>query len=242
VIVALLNIGRDTRRPVMKTGLLIAILLSLAVPVRAQDGSAAVGGKHRFGVIAKAGAAIPVGEFNDLFGTGFAGYIELPYDVNKSMQLFASVGYTKFTLDNGKLNNELAAAGIPGTATLDAPYTVVPALAGLKFFSQYGMFWPYFTFSFGMYFQELKSSGTLTDGGETTVIGPTTTTWSQGAFGVGVGTMIELGRRWALDLDAKFNSVIDYEGTVLIGTSGSENVSTRAIKFASVLGGLSYKF
>jgi hypothetical protein len=193
VIVALLNIGRDTRRPVMKTGLLIAILLSLAVPVRAQDGSAAVGGKHRFGVIAKAGAAIPVGEFNDLFGTGFAGYIELPYDVNKSMQLFASVGYTKFTLDNGKLNNELAAAGIPGTATLDAPYTVVPALAGLKFFSQYGMFWPYFTFSFGMYFQELKSSGTLTDGGETTVIGPTTTTWSQGAFGVGVGTMIALG-------------------------------------------------
>jgi hypothetical protein len=54
--------------------------------------------------------------------------------------------------------------------------------------------------------------------------------------------MIELGKRWAFDVDAKFNSVIDYEGTVLIGTSGSENVSTRAIKFASVLAGLSYKF
>jgi len=88
----------------------------------------------------------------------------------------------------------------------------------------------------------LKTSGTLTDGGVTTTLTPTTQTWSQGAFGVGLGTMIELGNRWSLDFDAKFNSVIDYEGRVLIGMSGSENVSTRAIKFASILGGLSYKF
>lgn len=226
----------------MKTGMLIVFLITTAVPLRAQNASDAVGGNHSFGVIAKAGPAFPTGEFSDLFSTGFAGYIEVPYDVNRSMQLFAGVGYTRFSVDNGKLNDELAIAGIPGTASVDAPYTVVPVVAGLKFFSQYGKLWPYFTFSFGLYAQELKSSGTLTDGGTTTVIGPSTTTWSQGAFGIGLGTMIELGNRWAFDIDAKFNSVIDYEGTVLIGTSGSENVSTRAIKFASVLAGLSYKF
>lgn len=225
-----------------KAGMAFVVMLALAAPLRAQKASDPVGGSHRFGIIAKAGPAFPAGEFSDLFSTGFAGYVELPYDVNRSMQLFAGVGYTRFSVDNEKLNNELAIAGIPGTATLDAPYTVVPVVAGLKFFSQYGKLWPYFTFSFGLYAQELKSSGTLTDGGTTTVIGPSTTTWSQGAFGIGLGTMIELGRRWAFDVDAKFNSVIDYEGTVLIGTSGSENVSTRAIKFASVLAGLSYKF
>jgi opacity protein-like surface antigen len=226
----------------MRIGLLIAMAVLLASPLRAQNPSNPVVGGHKFGIIAKAGAAIPVGEFSDLFTTGFAGYVEVPYDLSAALQVFAGVGYTRFTVDAEKLNNELAAAGIPGTATLDAPYRVIPVLAGLKFFSNYGKLWPYFSFSFGLYAQELKTSGTLVNGDTVTVIGPTTDTWSQGAFGVGIGTMIELGKRWAIDVDSKFNSVIDYDARVLIGTSGSENVSTRAIKFASVLAGLSYKF
>jgi opacity protein-like surface antigen len=226
----------------MRTGLLIVLLALAGASVRAQESGAPIGGGHKLGIIAKAGAAVPVGEFSDLFTTGFAGYVEVPYDLTPALQVFATVGYTRFTVDPEKLNNELAAAGIPGTATLDAPYRVIPILAGLKFFSQYGKLWPYFSFSFGLYAQELKTSGTLVNGDTVTVIGPTTESWSQGAFGVGLGTMIDLGNRWAIDLDAKFNSVIDYNGRVLIGTSGSENVSTRAIKFASVLAGLSYKF
>ena len=228
---------------IVAAAMLAAMLATmLATPLLAQEAMDPVGGGHKFGIIAKAGAGIPVGEFSDLFTTGFAGYVEVPYDLSGAMQVFASVGYTRFTVDPEKLNAQLAAAGIPGTASLDAPYRVVPVLAGLKFFSNYGKLWPYFTFSFGLYAQELKTSGTLVNGDTVTVIGPTTQTWYQGAFGVGFGTMIELGNRWALDFDAKFNSVIDYEGRILIGTSGSENVSTRAIKFASVLGGLSYKF
>jgi hypothetical protein len=227
---------------ILNTGMLVILALLAAVPAPAQYAYETGGGSHKFGLIVKAGPAFPAGEFSDLFGTGFAGYVEIPYDASNWMQVFAGVGYTRFTVDNEKLNNQLVAAGIPGTASLDAPYSVIPVLAGLKFFNQYGSFWPYFSFSFGLYAQELKTSGTLVDGVETTVIGPTTQNWSQGAFGIGIGTMIELGKRWSFDFDAKFNSVIDYEGRVLIGTSGSENVSTRAIKFASVLGGLSYKF
>ena len=219
-----------------------AAALLCAGPARAQAPDAPMGGEHKFGIVAKAGVAIPVGEFADLFTPGFAGYLEFPYDLGPTMQVFAAVGYTRFTVDNGKLADELKVAGIAGTASLDAPYRVIPVVAGLKFFSRYGKFWPYFAFSGGLYAQELKTSGSITDSAGTRPIGPTAESWSQGAFGVGVGTMIELGNRWAVDIDAKFNSVIDYEGRVLIGTSSSENVSTRAIKFASVLAGLSYKF
>ena len=94
----------------MRCGLLIAVVMLAWAPLCAQNASAPIGGGHKFGIIAKAGAAIPVGEFSDLFTTGFAGYVEVPYDLNSALQLFASVGYTRFTVDAGKLNDELAAS------------------------------------------------------------------------------------------------------------------------------------
>jgi len=78
-------------------------------------------------------------------------------------------------------------------------------------------------------------------GNTVTPISPTTQTWSQGAFAFGLGTAYLLDDRWALDLGARFGAVIDYDARVLIGTSG-DGVVTRAIRFFSVMGGISYTF
>jgi len=197
----------------------------------------------RFGVSVKAGPAFPVGEFADLFKAGFTGFIDVPYNLTEEFQVYLGLGYSSFNVDNGEVGKELAEQGLNGTANLDAPYHVIPFVLGINYSYRYKGYWPYFTISFGMYFQTLETSGTLTIDGVTTPVTPNSQSWSQGAFAVGIGSLIPLGDEgWAIDVNAKFNSVVDYEGRVLIATSGGNDISTRAIRYVSVLGGLSYTF
>ena len=209
----------------------------------AQYGDMMVRKQGRFGVSVKAGPAFPVGEFADLFKPGFTGFIDVPYNLAEEFQVYLGLGYSSFNVDNGKVSGELAEPGSNATANLDAPYRVIPIVLGINYSYRYKNFWPYFTISAGLYFQTLETSGTVTINGVTTPVTPNSQSWSQGAFAVGIGTLIPLGDEgWAIDLNAKFNSVVDYEGRVLVTTSGGNDISTRAIRFISALGGLSYTF
>jgi hypothetical protein len=129
------------------------------------------------------------------------------------------------------------------TTNIDAPYWTLPVVIGINVLYHYAHLWPYFTFSGGVYFQKLQTSGSYTSNGVVTTLTPTTQNWTQGAFSVGLGTFIPIGDEgWAFDVNAKFNSVIDYEGKVIITPPSGEDVTTRAIKYVSVLAGLSYTF
>jgi hypothetical protein len=128
------------------------------------------------------------------------------------------------------------------TTNIEAPYQVVPVVLGINVAYRYPHIWPYFTLSVGAYYQTLESSGSYTIDGVTTAVSKTQS-WVQGAYSVGLGSLIPLGDEgWAIDLNAKFNAVIDYEGRVLVTTPDGTDVSTRAIRYASVLAGLSYTF
>ena len=196
----------------------------------------------KFGLSAKAGPAFPSGEFADLFKVGFTGFVEVPYNLTETFHLYVGLGYSHFNVDNTKLSAKVQEQGTV-TTNVDAPYRVIPVVFGFNYSYRYKNIWPYFTMSIGMYFQKLEASGSATINGVQTTVGPTTQTWSQGAFAIGLGSLIPLGNEgWAIDLNAKFNSVIDEEGRVLITTSGGNDVTTRAIRYVSVLGGLSYTF
>jgi len=167
----------------------------------------------------------------------------VPYNLSEDYQVYLGLGFCHFNVDNSKLSSKLRELGEDVTANIEAPYRVIPVVVGLNISSRYKHFWPYFTVSLGMYFQTLETSGSLTINGVPTPIAPETQTWSQGAFAVGIGSLIPLGNEeWAIDVSAKFNSVVDYQGRVLIATSGGNNVITRAIRFVSLLAGLSYTF
>jgi hypothetical protein len=195
-----------------------------------------------FGIGVKGGPAIPVGEFANLFQTGFTGFVEVPYNFTPEFQLYMGLGYSRFEVDNAGLSKQLEDDYGSATTNLEAPYQVIPLVLGINVAYRYPHFWPYFTLSVGAYYQTLKTSGSYTINGVTTVASKSQS-WVQGAYSVGLGTLIPLGDEgWAIDVNAKFNAVIDYEGRVLVTTPDGDDVSTRAIRYASVLAGLSYTF
>jgi hypothetical protein len=227
----------------MKTFLLLLLPTILATTALGQYEGDSPAKQGKLGISVKAGPAFPLGEFADLFKTGFSGLVYVPYNLSKEFQVYLGLGYCQFNVDNSKLNDKLREQVNGVTADIDAPYRVIPLVLGLNISYRYPHFWPYFTVSLGMYFQKLETSGSLTINGIPTPIEPETQNWSQGAFAVGIGSLIPLGNgEWAIDVSAKFNSVVDYEGRVPIATGGGNSVTTRAIRFVSLLAGLSYTF
>ena len=227
----------------MKTILLMLMTTALITDALSQYGGVIGSENRKWGISVKAGPAFPEGDFAKLFNTGVTGFVEVPYNIATGVSIYAGVGLSHFKADNSKLGNELAQDGVTLTTNIDAPYWVLPVLIGINVSYRYAHIWPYFTFSGGVYFQKLETSGSYTSNGVTTTVAPTTQNWSQGAYAVGLGTFIPFGTEgWAFDLNAKFNSVLDNEGKVIITPPSGDNVTTRAIRYVSVLAGLSYTF
>jgi hypothetical protein len=227
----------------MKTTILLLTTLVLASSAFGQYGYVVGADQRTFGISIKAGPAFPEGEFADLFSTGYTAFLEVPYTIAKGVSIYAGAGISHFSADNEKLSNTLKAEGQNLTTNIDAPYWVLPLVLGINVSYRYEHIWPYFTFSGGVYFQRLETSGSYASNGTVTTLTPKTQNWSQGAYAVGLGTYIPIGNRgWAFDLNAKFNSVIDNEGKVIIVPPSGDNVTTRAIHYVSILGGVSYTF
>lgn len=221
----------------MKIFLLLLLPLTIATSALAQDEGPTPRKPGSFGISVKAGPAFPIGEFSDLFKTGFTGFVDVPYNLSEDFQVYLGFGLSHFSVDNAKLS------GGRVTTNVDVPYQVIPIVLGLNYCYRYRTFWPYLTISLGMYFQKLETSGSVTVDGIPITLAPKTDTWSQGAFAIGVGTVIPLGNEgFAFDVNAKFNTVVDYGRRILFETTVGNNVSTRAIRYVSILGGISYTF
>jgi hypothetical protein len=227
----------------MKPLLAALCLITLTTSALAQNDDSRIRKPGKFGISVKGGPAFPVGEFEDLFKLGFTGFVDVPYNLSRDFQVYLGFGYSGFNVDNGKLALKLAEQGKEGTTNIDAPYHVVPVVLGINYSYQYQSFVSYLTISLGMYFQTLEPSGTATIDGVTTTIEPSTESWSQGAYSIGVGGLVPIGNEgWAVDINVKFNSVVDYDKRVLVATGGGNDISTRAIRYISTLVGLSYTF
>jgi opacity protein-like surface antigen len=229
--------------PTMKTTFLLLVTVMLAADALGQHGNVIGRDERKFGISVKAGPAIPQGEFADLFSTGFTGFVEVPYNIAKGFSVYLGVGLSRFRADNDKLANELKQEGQTLTTNVDAPYWVLPVVLGLNVSYRYANIWPYFTFSGGAYIQRLETSGSFTTNGTVTSLEPKTQTWTQSAYAVGLGAFIPLGDEgWAIDLNAKFNSVLDDEGIVIVTPPSGDSETTRAIRYVSIMAGLSYTF
>ncbi len=227
----------------MKTGLLLLMTSVLTTSALGQYGNVIGRDDRRWGISVKAGPAIPEGEFADLFSTGFTGFVEVPYNVAKGFNVYVGVGLSRFRADNEKLANELKQEGQTLTANVDAPYWVFPIVLGINVSYRYANIWPYFTFSGGDvhsrnwkprdHTQQQRPNDSRTE----------TQNWTQSAYAVGLGAFIPLGDEgWAIDVNAKFNSVLDDEGIVIVTPPSGDSETTRAIRYVSILAGLSYTF
>ena len=227
----------------MKSLLVTLLAVTLATSALAQHDRMNPRKPGKFGVSVKAGPAFPTGEFEGLFKPGFTGFVEVPYNVSRDFQIYVGLGYSSFNEDDAKLDKILAEQGKNGTTNIDAPYQVVPVVLGINYSYRYSGFLAYLTISVGMFYQTLEPTGSVTIDNVTTALTPKTEKWSQWGYGIGVGGLIPIGDEgWAVDVNVKFNSVIDYNKEVLVTTGGGNDISTRAIRYVSALVGLSYTF
>ena len=227
----------------MKTTIVLLITITLTCTAFGQKGDIWGWDYHKWGLSVKAGPAFPNGDFADEFNTGYTAFVEVPYNFARGFKIFAGVGLTHFVADNDKLGKVLAAEGTNLTTNIDAPYTLIPIVIGINVSYQYAHVWPYFTFSGGVYVQKLDVSGSFTSNGVVTTVPSRTDNWTQGAYAVGLGAFIPLGDEgWAVDVNAKFNQIIDYESRVIVTPPSGESVTTRSVKYVSILAGLSYTF
>src|SRR5512140_3616517 len=116
----------------MKAMLLFLTSVTLAAAAFGQYGSTYEQGARKFGISVKAGPAFPNGDFGDLFGTGFTGFVEVPYTIAKGFSIYAGVGVSRFSVDNSKLSTEMGKEGASLTTNVDAPYLLIPIVLGIN--------------------------------------------------------------------------------------------------------------
>ncbi len=227
----------------MKTFALCALAAVTATAAFGQYADDYTRARGKFSLCVKGGPSFPVTEFANSFKTGFTGFADLSYNVTPDFHLYVGVGFSRFELDNAGFSDELGKTYPDIQTSVTAPYQVIPVVLGLNISHAYPHFWPYFTLSVGAYFQKLETSGSFVYNGVTTQLTPKTQTWTQSAYAIGLGSLIPIGDAgWAVDVNVKFNSVVDYDGRVLITAPDGSDVSTRAIRYVSALAGLCYTF
>src|SRR5688572_19274563 len=92
-------------------------LLALAPPLVAQTGTPT----PRLSFGARAGAAVPVGDFADAAGTGFHAGVEAGYAVLPPLSVYAGYRYTNYPLDDlGDLDEIILQGPVVGLA-LEGP-------------------------------------------------------------------------------------------------------------------------
>lgn len=196
-----------------------------------------------WGVGVRGGVFFTIKEFGDLYQAGGGGELQLTYELQPNLQAFLSAGGMVWKIDNGEVNRRLQSSGVIGTIDLDAPLQMVPVVAGLTLIIPYGSIRPFFSLSYGVYFLKQKSAGTYRADGTTTSLSEDSQTWSQGAFGFGLGVRQRFSNRWAFEIAGEYSALVQYEKTILSGFGKPRtNVVVPAVRFLGVLAGVRYNF
>jgi hypothetical protein len=104
--------------------------------------------KAQISIGAKAGIAMPMGDFGDSYGMGFGGSAIGEYALNDNMAVGLNVGFYTF---GGK--------DLPSGVT--ASFNIIPIIADFKYFFMTEGFMPYVGAGLGMYMMTSKSETSL---------------------------------------------------------------------------------
>ena len=150
--------------------------------------------QSKFGITVQGAVSMPMGDFGDLAKTGFGGLGTVTYTLQENIDLVGTIGY--LTYDHKDMS--YFGSSVTGSTSL------VPVIAGARYFFAASGFKPYVTAQVGMYFSSAKvessfggyaNSGTVSD--------------SYFGFSGGAGLLYKLGTKMDLDVNATFNTVSD---------------------------------
>jgi len=204
----------------------------------------------QFGITAKGGAYIPVGEFADSYTTGMGGEITFIYATNPSFQFGITTGYSHYSADQDvlkerileDLTDDLEQINIDATINVEAPLNVIPILFNIKYLFGNKNFKPYFFFEGGVFFYDLATKGHVEiTNGPTKDIPETAENRNSTMLGIGGGLQYKITKKLFIDFSAKWSIMNNIK---LVETDVNEDLSgtDKTAQTIGVLGGFSYYF
>lgn len=210
--------------------IVVVLLLSVTSVMFAQD-------KSKLSTTLNAGLAFPSGDFGNVYNTGFGGELSIAYNLEWNSQLYASLGYSHWSINNDNLNNNSTA---PGIYDVKAPVTALPVLLGVRWFWQQENFAPYLLIEGGIYNYSLEVSGTYTNNGTVTIIRPKDETYRESSFNIGLGGIWQLNDDVDLDIKARYHFVSSSKKYNL--GDGAYDAEFNTSKFISLMAGIVFNF
>ena len=200
--------------------------------------------QSKIGVGINAAYLSPTGDFGDLYKSGFGGLASLTFDVTENLQLSATVGYAQFSFNNDKFNqmlNDFLGGGSNANVSVDSKLTLIPIMAGGKYFFTTSNFKPYAAVDLGAHIMSVDGAK-VSYGGQTYDV---TVKESKAAFawGLGVGFYYAVAPKINLDVNAKINGDSFEMGTNFSSSSGtttSSQSSKSTATYFSVAAGLQF--
>jgi len=206
----------------------------------------------QFGISAKGGAYIPVGEFADSYTTGMGGEITFIYSTNPNFQFGITTGYSHYSADEDVLKERiledlkdegLENINIDATIDAEAPLNVVPLVFNIKYLFGNKNFKPYFFFEGGIFFYELitKAHIVIVNRSEPIDILDSIENESSTMLGIGGGLQYKITKKLFLDFSAKWsimNNIKLVEADVNEELKGADKTA----QTIGIIGGLSYYF
>ena len=187
----------------------------------------------------------PTGNFGDLYKSGFGGLASLTFDATDKIQLSATVGYGQFSFNSDKfsqlLNDFLSAFGISTNVSVDSKLTLIPIMAGGKYFFTSSNFRPYAAVDLGVHIMSVGAASVKVGGQSYDA----TVNQSKAAFawGLGVGFYYAVAPKINLDVNAKINGDSFEMGTNFSGSTGTSSAtmtSNSTATFLSFAAGLQF--
>lgn len=214
-------------------------MMVLAVTVNAQ-----------FGISAKGGAYVPVGEFANSYTTGMGGEVTFIYSTNPNFQFGITTGYSHYAADEEilkerileDLTDDLEQINIDATIDVEAPLNVIPIVFNIKYLFGNKKFKPYFFFEGGIFFYDLTTKGHIeVTNGPTIDIPETVDNESSTMLGIGGGLQYRIAKRLFLDFSAKWSIMNNIK---LVEADIDEELRgvDKTAQTIGIIGGLSYYF
>jgi len=164
-------------------------------------------GQGGYGTTFAGDVAFPAGVFSESFKTGFGAHVDFYLETESYLRISALLGYTRWGIDNDKINQQYLAQGGTGTLQLDGRMNAFPLLIGVKLLSPPGGFRFYGMLEAGVYFYSGKVTGQKIENGIVTQNIYEQLSKSVPGVNLGVGFLQPVGKEVCLDLALRYHFV-----------------------------------
>lgn len=204
----------------------------------------------QFGISAKGGVFIPVGEFENVYTTGFGGEVTFIYRTNPSFEFGITTGYSSYSADEEVLKDriledireDLENINIDANIDVESPLNVIPIVFNIKYLFGTKKVKPYFFFEGGVFFydQTTKAKVEIING-PTYDVPETVVEESSTILGIGGGVQYRIVKKLFFDISAKWSIMNNIK---LVEADINEELRgvDKTAQTIGIIGGLSYYF